>query len=65
MAMKQWNVRMTPELNEWLEHKRDDESVNVAAMIRKMVADARDREIKGGMYSTAAFEVVSDEESKS
>lgn len=64
--MKQFNIKFPDELAEYLAHKRDDQDVNVSGMIRRMVAEARDREIKGGTYSTATFEVtVPEEESKS
>lgn len=59
VRMKQFNIKFPDELADYLAHKRDDQDVNVSGMIRRMVAEARDREIKGGTYSTAMFEVTS------
>ena len=65
--MRQFNIKMTDDLAAYLEHNRDEEDVNISRMIRRMVAEARDREIRGGTYQTATFEVTSpdEEESKS
>ena len=68
--MRQFNIKMTDDLAAYLEHKRDEEDVNISRMIRRMVAEARDREIRGGTYQTVTFEVTSpsrpdEEESKS
>jgi hypothetical protein len=58
VVMKQFNTKFPEDLAKYLEFKRDEQDVNVSALIRRMVAEARDREIKGGTYTTEPFSVA-------
>jgi hypothetical protein len=62
VVMKQFNTKFPEDLAKYLEFKRDEQDVNISALIRRMVAEARDREIRGGTYKTETFSVTVPEE---